>query len=278
MKTMHLQDSPLLYSAADGRLAEAALWIAREQYAQLDVQRYLARIEFWAEDILAKLPAGASAEERVLALNEYLFQQTGLRGNDEAYFDPRNSFLNEVMDRGLGLPITLSIIYLEVGKRIGLPLEGVSFPGHFLVKLPVSSGSVVLDPYSGGASLEEADLELMLRQVDKKARLDRSSLTRLLEGASEADILIRMMRNLKGIYWQRKEFEQVYWVQNVILAMSPNLAVEVRDRGLALERIECHRAALEDFQHYLELAPLADDADSVRARVIELQGRTLHLH
>ncbi|HEB80915.1 MAG TPA: hypothetical protein ENI71_03450, partial [Chromatiales bacterium] len=151
----HRKDGPVL--------ARGALEIARLEYPDLDPDAYLWRLDDYAERVRAA--GGAGLTDQVLALNRILFREEGYAGNLEEYYDPRNSFLNEVMDRRLGLPITLSIVYLEVGRRVGLPVEGVSFPGHFLVKLPVQGGALVLDPFDAGRSLDEEDLQEQLTQV-----------------------------------------------------------------------------------------------------------------
>lgn len=143
-------------------LARAALLIAKNAYQDLDVARYLARIDHLAEELSAGLAAAAGDNERILALNRYLFEEQGFAPNLENYFDPRNSFLNEVLERRVGIPISLSIVYIEVGRRIGLPLQGVSFPGHFLVKCDLKEGLIILDPFCGGMSLGLNDLQQRL--------------------------------------------------------------------------------------------------------------------
>src|ERR671925_295824 len=139
-------------------LAHACLMIAQDAYPDLAVERYLGDIERMALRLRARMPQSYGAEARVAALNEYLYEDLGYRGNTEAYYDPRNSYLNEVMDRRTGIPISLSVLYMAVGRRVGLPLEGVSFPRHFLVRLRMRGGVLVLDPFANGAPLSEADL------------------------------------------------------------------------------------------------------------------------
>ena len=139
-------------------LARACLMIAQDAYPGLDVDRYLGEIERMAIRLRARMPQANAAEERVVALNQFLFDDLGYWGNTDDYYDPRNSYLNEVIDRKTGTPISLSILYMELGRRIGLPLEGVSFPGHFLVRLRLRGGTLVLDPFAGGAPQSEAEL------------------------------------------------------------------------------------------------------------------------
>jgi regulator of sirC expression with transglutaminase-like and TPR domain len=139
-------------------LARACLMIAQDAYPGLEVESYLGQIDGMALRLRARLPAAGGVEEAVVALNDFLFDRLGYWGNADDYYDPRNSYLNEVIDRKTGIPITLSILYMELGRRIGLPLEGVSFPGHFLVRLRLRGGILVLDPFAGGAPQSEAQL------------------------------------------------------------------------------------------------------------------------
>ncbi len=262
----HRKDSPVL--------ARGALEIARLEYPDLDPDAYLRRLDDYAERVRAA--GGTGLTDQVLALNRILFREEGYAGNLEEYYDPRNSFLNEVMDRRLGLPITLSIVYLEVGRRVGLPVEGVSFPGHFLVKLPVQGGALVLDPFDAGRSLDEEDLQEQLAQVYGDDPVP--PVAGLLNAASPREILVRLLRNLKGVYLQRNQLEKVLEVMNCVLAIAPELAPEVRDRGRLLERLECLRPALEDYHRYLELVPDAADSDQVRSDLIRIQQDAQRIH
>ena len=209
-------------------------------------------------------------------MNNLLFQEEGFAGNEKNYYDPRNSFLNDVLDRRLGLPITLSIVYIEVGQRLGLSLKGVSFPGHFLVKLKLEQGRVVLDPYSGGVSLSEQELRNRLHQ-SYGDQLD-VPLDRLLASAGKKHILTRLLHNLNAIYLHTEEFTKTLFVIDRILLISPNLPEELRDRGLIYERLECSQSALEDYRRYIELEPNAPDTREIRSRLINLQKITPALH
>lgn len=259
-------------------LAQAALCIARLEYPELDVQAYLDRLNRLAADLSDQLPADSSSADRLLALNQFLFDEQGFSGNFDEYYDPRNSFLNEVLDRKLGIPITLSILYLEIGHRIGLPLEGVSFPGHFLVKLPVDGGDIVLDPFAGGVSLSEEDLENQLETLYGGQQQAALSLAPLLSSADKREILLRVLRNLKGIYLGGRRLQKALAVAEIILALAPDEPGEVRDRGMLFDQLECFRPALADYQHYLALDPEAQEAESIRARIIELRDAVEHLH
>lgn len=258
-------------------LAEAALVIAQDEYPHLDISTYLRRLDELAQTVSARLAPNAPPESIIATMNYLFFKEEGFSGNTADYYDPRNSFLNEVLDRKLGVPITLSILYMEVGRRLGLPLEGVSFPGHFLVKLPLKQGEVVLDPYAGGISLSEEDLHQRLAQTYGEDHPE-VPLDRLLTSAGKKEILVRMLRNLKAIYSHTEEFSKALSMVNRILLIMPDLAEERRDRGLIYDRLECGHAALEDLQRYLESRPDAGDAEDIRDRIIELQGRASSLH
>jgi len=257
-------------------LAEAVLLIAQDEYPHLDIGAYLKRLDDLSRDVSARLSPGAPPENIIAAMNNLLFQEEGFAGNEKNYYDPRNSFLNDVLDRRLGLPITLSIVYIEVGQRLGLSLKGVSFPGHFLVKLKLEQGRVVLDPYSGGVSLSEQELRNRLHQ-SYGDQLD-VPLDRLLASAGKKHILTRLLHNLKAIYLHTEEFTKTLFVIDRILLISPNLPEELRDRGLIYEHLECSQSALEDYRRYIELEPNAPDTRDIRSRLINLQKITPALH
>jgi regulator of sirC expression with transglutaminase-like and TPR domain len=277
------------FAAALGRddasidLAEACLMIAQDSYPQLDLGRYLGELERLASQLRSRMPQRGDAEEGVLALNDFLFGELGYSGNVEDYYDPRNSYLNEVIDRRTGIPITLSIVYMEIGRRVGLPLEGVSFPGHFMVRLRVRSGVLVLDPFACGAPQSEDELRSRLKRVvpdglTSGVALAELPLEQFLEPASKRQILARVLRNLKAIYRDTQKPERMLEVLNRMRVVSPQASAELRDRGYVYERLECWRPALNDLREYLEREPEAGDAQEVRARVIELAQRCARLN
>ncbi len=264
-------------------LAQACLMIAQDAYPQLDVERYLGEIERMALQLRASLPAAGGAEESVVGLNRFLFEDLGYWGNTEDYYDPRNSYLNEVIDRKTGIPITLSILYMELGRRIGLPLEGVSFPGHFLVRLRLRGGTLVLDPFAGGLPQSEVELRARLERVVPRGASEGLALAALpleqfLEPAGKRQILGRLLRNLKGIYRETDNPERLLQVLNRMLLVAPDAHAELRDRGYVYQRLECWRPALQDLTAYLEREPEAPDVDDVRARLVELSARCARLN
>ena len=260
-------------AGAELPLAEAALLFARTEYPRLDVNAYLRRLDGIAAAVRERLPAAAGAVDTLRTLNRYLFKDYGLSGAGEDYYDPCNSFLNDVLDRRLGIPISLSVVYLEVAWRLGLPLEGVSFPGHFLVKLALGDGLIVLDPFFGGISLDEDDLRQrlgLLLAADAADVADSADLPELLHSADNRDILCRMLRNLKAIYHHQGDLERTLTVCNHILAAQPDSAVDLRDRGLTLEQLQCPLAALQDYRRYLAVAPRSKDRQNVEERIEKL--------
>ncbi len=263
-------------------LARACLMVAQDAYPSLDVERYLAEIDSLGIRLRERLK-NDTVEARVVALNEFLFEELGYWGNTEDYYDPRNSYLNEVIDRRTGIPITLSVLYMEVGRRVGLPLEGVSFPGHFLVRLRLHGGTLVLDPFAGGAPQSEPELRERLRRVIPEGAAPEVNvadlpLDQFLEPASNRQIVSRVLRNLKAIYRETERPERLVQVLDRMLVISPDTPAELRERGYAYQRLECWRPALADLTAYLERDPEAADLDEVRAALAELAVRCARLN
>ena len=264
-------------------LARTCLMIAQDAYPGLDVDRYLGDIERMALRLRTRMPPSSAAEDRIVALNEFLFEDLGYHGNVDEYYDPRNSYLNDVLERKTGIPITLSILYMEVGRRIGLPLEGVSFPGHFLVRARVRGGVLVLDPFAGGAPQSEDELRQRLKRVIPEGvaadvPVAELPLDQFLEAASKRQILARVLRNLKGIFRETDKPERLLQVLNRMLVLTPEAHGELRDRGFVYQRLECWRPALQDLTDYLQLEPDAPDLDEVRVRMMELSALCARLN
>jgi len=252
-------------------LAEAALWIAREEYPDLDVESYLDRLDMLAEGARGRV-APRPPEEAVARYNDFLFRENGFAGNRDDYEDPRNSFLNDVLDRRLGIPITLSLVYTEVGARAGLPVVGVGFPAHFLVKWLLPH-EVLIDPFAGKVASRGECEQLLKSAYGPDARLEE----RMLAPATSREILARMLRNLKNCYLGRGELEHALGAVDRIVLVTPDDATELRDRGILHYRLECFAAALADFERYLELAPTDAMAGEIRARLPELRREAARL-
>lgn len=263
-------------TAAD--LAEGALLIAAHEYPELDIDACLERLQQMADMLRKRLRPDISPSETLIALNHYLFDELGFRGNAADYYDPRNSYLNDVMERRLGIPISLCVVYIDVGRRLGLPLEGVSFPSHFLVKCPLRTGVLVLDPFAKGASLGGDELRRRLgAELEAATQSDGALLQTALRAATVPEILARMLRNLKAIYLHHADLAKALWAADRIVSLLPG-AAEYRERGSIYLQLECFRAALSDFRDYARLAPQAAEAEDIGAMIADLQQRAARLN
>ena len=257
-------------NAAGTSLAQAAFVIAQIEYPRLDPTPYLSRLDAMgaAAQLRIERHISTTGDSGVLAcvaaLNAYLFAEEKFVGNREKYEDPRNSCLNEVLERRTGIPITLSLLYMEVARRAGLHVDGVNFPGHFLVRCPdagSAAAGIIIDPFHGGALLSEHDCRLLLqRHVGSEVAFDRS----LLLPATRPQIVLRMLLNLKRIYVHMRSFPQARVVTEMLLALSPSALSELRDRGLLAYHLNDLSGALRDLQQYLKLSSMSDLDDDAR--------------
>jgi regulator of sirC expression with transglutaminase-like and TPR domain len=246
-------------------LAEAALWIAAEQYEGLDVSGYLARLADFAERARPGVSAAETLAQRVTALNRFLYDEQSFRGNRSDYYDARNSFLNEVIDRRTGIPITLAVIYLSVAARLGLPVHGVGFPGHFLLKC-AAPDEILIDPFEG-TLLTRADCEARWQAT---LGADTPFDPRALEPAPARQTLARLIGNLKQIFLAQQDWPRALGCVERILVLAPDAPLELRDRGLLYARLECWSSAAADLQHFLTLAPGDPSAAGVRQQLVDL--------
>lgn len=254
-------------------LAEAALLIAQEEYPALVVDDYLQRLDELAEAAArAGVRPDLAAPQQVARLNHFLFVERGFTGNHDNYYDPRNTFLNDVLERRTGIPISLSLVYSEVAQRLGLPVYGVSFPGHFLAKY-VGAIEIIIDPFFGTVISAEECAQRLQGIYGDKARFE----PRLLRPAPPREILVRMLSNLKQIYVDRSDFLRALSCVERILLLSPDVPREIRDRGILYERLECYAAAVRDFERYLQLAPDDPAAGVIRDTLPDLHRRAAQL-
>jgi regulator of sirC expression with transglutaminase-like and TPR domain len=259
-----------LLATEDVPLAEASLAIAQEEYRGLDWGRYLMRLNALAARVRVHAPEPARAGSVLLAIRTVLFDEERFRGNDEDYYDPRNSFLNEVLDRRLGIPITLSILYIEVARRAGLRLQGVAFPGHFLAKYAPEGGpEVFIDAYNGGEVLSADECVARFQAASHGRPIE----PRHLAAVGPRQILSRMLHNLKRIYLERSDDIRLWWVVDRLLMLDPNQPEELRDRGLISARLGNGPAASRDLGAYLEVAPDSPDARQVREILANVRTR-----
>jgi regulator of sirC expression with transglutaminase-like and TPR domain len=257
-------------------LARGALAIARIGHPALDPDRHLRQLDALAAAARPALTPGAPPGEAARTLARHLFAACGFRGNVQDYYDPRNSFLNYVLERRTGIPITLAVVLIETARRLGLGLEGVGFPGHFLVRVPDPAAPLLLDPFHGGRGVSDAELLARYRALGH-ADADRVP-PEAVASTGALGILTRMLRNLERIYVDHDDCAHALEAVELLLVLVPDSPDDIRVRGLLHERLECFGAASEDLRRYLALVPDAPDADRVRARLAELarRGPTIH--
>ena len=256
-------------------LGRAALVIAQMEYPDLEVEPYLKRMDRLAT-VIKDLVGDEDSVFRLLAcINIVLFKQEGFQGNRSNYYDPKNSFLNDLIDRKMGIPITLSVLYQEVARRAGLTLHGVGFPGHFLLKHIDHEEEIIIDPFNGGEVRSDAELQSLLDEIyPGKAVLKFE----FLSPVSKRQILKRMLINLRGIYLHQGDFLRGLSVEERLVILEPNPVREYRDRGLLHLRLKNFPQALEDLETYLRLASDAKDVDEIREQVSSLKKRVTQLH
>ncbi len=261
-------------------LIEAAASIAQDDCPDLDTQGVLAEIDALAHKLRRRIPADAVAVQRLRWLNNFFFQEVGFAGNANNYYDPANSYLHKVLHTRRGIPITLALLYAELAAQIGLNAQGVSFPGHFLVKLRMPQGEVIVDPFTGRSLSREA-LEQMLVPYKRGSALERfdAPLGLYLQAAPPRDVLARMLRNLKEIHRSAEDWPRLLAVTQRLVILLPESWSERRDRGLAYAEMGFDAAAADDLRTYFEQAPDAVDRESVAARLALLvHGRSPRLH
>jgi regulator of sirC expression with transglutaminase-like and TPR domain len=252
-------------------LFEAALAIAQDVDPQLDLTAIQADMDRFAIKLQQRLAPDASSVQKLRMLNHYFYHELGFAGNINNYYDPDNSYLHRVISTRRGIPISLAVLYMELAQQIGLNVKGISFPGHFLMKLSVQSGEIVLDPFNG-MSLSREDLEERLEPYfEQQGYPANIALASYLHAAHPRDILVRMLRNLKTLFIEHSRWQRLLGVQQRLMILLPDEITERRDRGLAYANLECPKAALDDIEAYLAERPHAADAKSLRDRLPQLR-------
>lgn len=250
-------------------LDRASLILALEEYPDLDIQEYLQRLDTLAARAEVLIGEDSDPINRIECINQVLFVQEGLRGNNDDYYDPRNSFLNEVMDRRLGIPISLSVIFLEVARRIGFLIEGIGFPGHFLVKHVANDRDIIIDPFNLGRVLTPNDCQELLDKVhDGTVSMNPT----LLQPMKKRAILTRMLYNLKGVYIQKEQKYKALSVIDKILMLNPGTPSEIRDRGLLYMETSLFAKALADLEAYLARAVAPEDQAYIKNHIKMLRS------
>jgi regulator of sirC expression with transglutaminase-like and TPR domain len=251
-------------------LDESVLSIAEEEYPGLEPEEYLVRLDALAARVQRRVAVAGRSAATLRALRAVLFEEEGLTGNEADYGDPRNSFLNDVLDRRVGIPISLSVVYMEVARRIGLSLLGVGFPGHFLSKHTAPNGTeIFVDAFHGGEMLSADECVARYRARSGGRDLDR----RHLDAIAPRQILARMLHNLKRTYLERHDHVRAYWVLDRILLLAPGQLEALRDRGIVSARLGVAAAAERDLESYLAGAPAATDVAEVRRVLAALRAR-----
>ena len=255
-------------------LLEAAIAVAQDDHPQLDPQGVLSQVDALGERLKRRVPADAVVLQKLRFLNRFFFQDLGFAGNVNNYYDPRNSYVHEVLETRRGIPITLALLYIELAAHIGLNARGVSFPGHFLVKLRAGQGEVIIDPMSG-QSLSRAELEERLGPYRRARGLTGDfevPLGLFLQASPPRDTLARLLRNLKEIHRAAEDWPRLLAVCERLVLLLPQAWDERRDRGLVLAQLGRDAAAAQDLSDYLANEPEAADAATLRERLRSLSG------
>jgi regulator of sirC expression with transglutaminase-like and TPR domain len=256
-------------------LARAALLVAAESDPGVDIDARLHLLDSWTDELRARLEPGWNNLQKLARLRAFVFDHLKFRGDHRDYYDPRNSLLHEVMERRLGIPLTLSIVFMELGWRIGIPFEGVGFPGHFLVRLTGEPGELLLDPFRRGMMVTRDECRQMLAGLSSGRMEFRDS---LLDAISKRDMLARLLLNLKGAYLRANQDEPALAAVDRLLLIHPEDADEVRDRGLLLLRLMRYPEALAALRAYLAARPDATDRERIEMHVADIRDRITRLN
>jgi regulator of sirC expression with transglutaminase-like and TPR domain len=250
-------------------LVRGALTIARTEYPELNIESYVRRVDELALQAEARVTEIGDASETIAAINYVLFQQAGLQGNRDDYYDPRNSFLNDVLDRCLGIPITLALIYMEVGRRLGFPLFGVGMPGHFLLKnYDIDGSETLIDCFNGGDILNAQDCQ---RRLDEIYSGQMTLRPEFLFAVSRRQMLTRILNNLKTVYMTARNFKKVLPLVDLVLVIYPRSPEDVKQRALLRYSLGQAKAAAEDLEEYLKMSPEASDSDEIRQTALSIR-------
>jgi len=260
----------LLASPGPLALLEATLQIAAEEHENMDVLAQIGRVETIGAEARSRLAPLTNPFARIDALRGFLFDELGFAGNVDQYDDPRNSYLDDVLERKLGIPLSLSILVIEVARRAGLDAEGVGLPGHFIVRVDDGGRRLLVDPFHGGHVITVEDCkELVVRTTGRASLFRKDS----LDAATPRAMLTRLLLNLKRIHLAQGDYIRALAVVERLLVIAPGDAKEIRDRGLLLAHLGQSNAAVQDLESYLVLAPGAPDAESVRGRLAWIRKR-----
>lgn len=261
----------------DIELLSAALAIAKDEYPTLDTEATAAQVRGLAEALAASVGPGTGLAAKVQALNHFLFEEQGFVGNHAEFYDPRNSYINDVMERRLGIPISLAVLQIECARALDVRLEGISFPGHFLVRVPMDDGILVMDPYHRGRSVGIDELRQRAQPHFGDRDIDDQQLFHMLSPASNRSIIARMLRNLKGVYAEREQWDKALRCADRLISQDLSAIEDIRDRGLFYLRLGLGPHAIADLRQYLSRVPEAGDAGAVRDALVEAASQRVSL-
>ncbi|PSB02214.1 hypothetical protein C7B64_14310 [Merismopedia glauca CCAP 1448/3] len=253
-------------------VAKAALYIAQEEFPSLDVDRYLIQLDIWAAEVGKTLLPESYPLKTIKHINKYLYDELGYRGNQADYYDPRNSFLNQVIDRRTGIPITLAVVYLEIARRVNFPMVGIGMPGHFLIRPEFEDVGIFVDVFHQGEILFEQDCLELLRKMYQQPL--PSLPPEFLAPVTSKQLLARMLTNLKVIYIQRNDLTKALGSVERILLLFPDALGELRDRGIIHTQLGNFSAATLDLETYLEQVPYGTDTAKIRQLLAEIRQKS----
>jgi regulator of sirC expression with transglutaminase-like and TPR domain len=259
-------------------LPRGALLISALFRPDLDPGLHLRRLESLSIAAVSNVPRDLALPERVRRLNRFLFDQEGFSGNFDDFYDPRNSFLDQVLERRTGIPISLALVYVEVARQVGIPAAGVGFPGHFLVRVGEGDTLLILDPFSRGISLDLDDLDRRLDEVYGAGAMRVGANPALLRPATRREILVRMLSNLKAIFVRAGDLDKALISVDALLTLAPDSADDLRDRGLIYRELGYSPAAAADLRRYLQVSDDGEEIAALTPILAELESAGLRVH
>jgi regulator of sirC expression with transglutaminase-like and TPR domain len=259
-------------------LTEAAIAVAQHAYPDLIVQNVMDELDLLGDKLKHRISNEMPGLQKLQLLKSYFYKDLGFGPNRNNYYDPDNSYIHSVLQTRRGIPISLALIFMELGQQINLPIKGVSFPNHFMIRVSLPQGEVIIDPLTG-TSLSKQELQEMLDPyLDAQGYRGEYQLplSAFLRSSSPREILSRFLRNLKAIYTQHDRWERLLGIQQRLVILLPEALEEVRDRGLALAQLDYIRPAIEDMQRYIDESPEASDQDEIREQILQLEQQSRH--
>jgi len=257
-------------------LTEAAVAVAQHAYPDLDLQGVLDKIDQWGNKLKQQITPDMPPIQRLQLLKHFFYQELGFGPNPNDFYAPENSYLHQIIENRRGIPISLAILMMELGQQIGLNIRGVSFPNHFMMRISLQQGEIIMDPLTGDSLSKNQLQEMLDPYLDAKGYRGELSLPLniFLRASSSREILSRFMRNLKMIYSEDERWERLLGIQERLVILLPDSSEEIRDRGLIFAQLEYVRPAIADLHHYLREMPGAEDAGDIREHIATLESQT----